>query len=105
MDFEPVGGLEMHGYRIASIDHITPSSTSGDAYIVCPDGRRIDLAWKSDQPEPSATWSPPTMPESLGVISVRITERVDADGDMMPVLAAAVALMETILASGVEPPR
>lgn len=105
MDFDPVPDLEIGGFRLASIDLITPSSTSGDAHLVCPDGRTIDVAWRSEQPEPSATWSPPTVPGSLGVVTVAITGHVEADRDLGPVLAASVCLMGPILAAGIEPPR
>lgn len=105
MDFDLVPGLEVNGFRVASIDVITPPTTSGDAYLVCPDGPCIDLAWRSDQPEPSAVWSPPTMPNSLGVITVAIAEKVEADSDLGPVLDAAVRLMESIRAAGIESPR
>lgn len=105
MDFDLVPGLEVNGFRVASIDLIATMATSGDAHLVCPDGRTIDVAWRSEQPEPSATWSPPTMPGSLGVVTVAITEHVKADRELGPVLAASVCLMGPILAAGIESPR
>lgn len=104
VDFDVVRGMTVRGYRLASIDLITQTTTSGDAYLVRPDGRQIDLAWRSERPEPSASWSPPTMPGSLGVITVGITEHVEADRDLGPVLEASVGLMGSILAAGIKSP-
>lgn len=99
MDFDPVPDLEINGFRLASISLITPTTTSGDAYLVCPDGRTIDVAWRS---EPSATWPPPTLPGSLGVVTEDISEHIVEESDLGPVLEACVGLMEPILVAGIE---
>lgn len=96
MDFDSIEGIELSGYRLASIDLITPSSTSGDAYLLCPDGQQIDLYWRSEQPKPLATWSPPTTPGSLGVITVEVCGSIEAEADLGPVLEAAVPLIERV---------
>lgn len=97
MDFESVEGLEVRGYRLASIDLIEARATSGDAYLVCPDGRQIDLVWRSERPQPSGRWTPPSVPGGTGVIIVEITEVVAIEEDLGPVLEAAVKLMPMTL--------
>jgi hypothetical protein len=92
----------VNSFRLASIDLITPTViTSGDAHLVCPGGRAIDLAWGSERPEPSARWSPLRMLDSLGVITVEVTEQVEVEGHLGPVLETAVVLMEPILAADI----
>jgi hypothetical protein len=102
MDFEPIPDLEHQGLRLASIDLISPGSTSGDAYLLLPDGRLIDLAWRSERAASAASWAHPTVPGGLGVVTVEITESVADEGDLEPVLEAAARLVEPILAEGVE---
>lgn len=100
MDFDPVEGMEVDRYRLAPIDLLTPSSTSGDAYLVCPDGRRIDLYWRACQTAPAARWEPPTVVGGLGVITVEVASEVRCERDLHAVLDAAVAVMDPILAAG-----
>jgi hypothetical protein len=102
VDFDPIPGLEHQGFRLASIDLITSGCTSGDAYLLLPDGRHIDVAWRSEMAASAASWSRPTGPGGLGVISVEITRPVADEGDLEPVLEAAARLVEPIIAVGVE---
>jgi hypothetical protein len=102
VDFDPIPGLEHQGLRLASIDLITPGSTSGDAYLLLPDGRHIDIAWRSERAASAASWSRPTVLGGLGVITVEITGSVGDEGDLGPVLEAAARLVEPIIAVGVE---
>jgi hypothetical protein len=102
MDFEPIPGLEHQGLRLASIDLITPGSTSGDAYLLLPDGRHIDVAWRSERAASAASWSRPTVLGGLGVITVEITGAIEDQADLGPVLEAAASLVEPILDGGVE---
>jgi hypothetical protein len=105
VDFDPIECLEHQGYRLASIDLISPGSTSGDAFLLCPGGQQIDLFWRSEQSGPSVRWSPPQMIDSLGVITIEVTEQVEAEGDLGPVLKAALTLIGPILAAGIDLPR
>jgi hypothetical protein len=105
VDFEPIPDLEFRGFRLATVEEIASGALSGDAILLAPDSRAIDVRWHAGQREPSASWSPPTVPGSLGVIRVEITERVETEGDLGPVLEATVVLMEPILAAGIEPTR
>lgn len=94
MDFDPIAELGHRGFRLASIDLVTPGSTSGDAYLLLPDGRHIDLAWRSEMAASAASWSHPTVPGGLGVITVEITGSVEDETDLEPVLEAAARLFD-----------
>lgn len=104
MDFEPIGGLECAGYRLASADAIEPGATSGDGFLITPDGRTLDLWWRSERPSAKARWAPPPSATGTGVIAVEIAEAVNSDQDLGPVLEAAVGLLEQALAAQIEPP-
>jgi hypothetical protein len=97
VDFDPIPGLEHRGFRLASIDLITIGSTSGDAYLLLPDGRHIDVAWRSGRASSAALWSRPTVPGGLGVITVEITGSVEDEAHLEPVLEAAASLVEPTL--------
>jgi hypothetical protein len=102
VDFDPIPGLEHQGLRLASIDLITPGSTSGDAYLLLPDGRHVDVVWRSEMAAAVASRSCPSVPDGLGVITVEITGSVADETDLEPVLEAAARLVEPIIAVGVE---
>lgn len=104
VDFDPIRGMETRGYRLAPIDVLTPSSNSGDAYLLCPDGRCIDLYWRASQRAPAAHWEPPAVAGGLGVITVEVEGEVRRERDLLPVLDAAVVLMDPIIAAGIESP-
>jgi hypothetical protein len=98
VDFDVVRGMAVRGFRLASIDLITPTTTSGDAFLVGPDGQTIDIAWRSERREPTATWSPPTLPGSLGVITIEVSESIESEAELGPVLEAVVRLIEPVWA-------
>ena len=103
VDFEPIPHLEIRGFRLATADEIGPGATSGDAFVLTADGRTLDLWWRSERPGRSARWAPPPSATGAGVIAVEITERVNSDRDLEPVLEAAAALIEQPLAAWGEP--
>lgn len=95
MDFEPIRGLGVSGYRLASVEVINGPLTSGDAVLLRPDGAQIDLYWRSEQTRTSAAWSPPPSARGTGVIHVGVTGIVARARDLGPVLEAAVRFVDT----------
>jgi len=92
--FEPIPDLEHRGYRLAPMDEIEAGVASGDAILIRADGRTIDIWWRAERSARSARWAPPPSATGDGVIAIEITERVDSDLDLGPVLEAALELLE-----------
>lgn len=94
VDFEPIPTLEHCGFRLASVDEIEQGRTSGDALVLTADDRAIDVWWRSERPARTAHWAPPPSATGSGVIAVEITEQVASEGDLGPVLTAAVGVIQ-----------
>lgn len=95
MDFEPVPGMDVSGYRIAPITEIEPGQEpSGDAWLLCPDGTHIDLYWRAEEPEDQAIWNPSEVEGGRGVIWVKVTKAVTEEADLDAVLELAVGVVE-----------
>ena len=100
MDFDPIPGLWVEGYRLSPITMIEPGhKPSGDAYLVCPDGSLTNLHWQSGAPTTDAYWDPPPRPAGPGVIQVRVQEAIAHEQDLASVLRIA-----TMLAAGNQHP-
>ena len=103
MDFEPISALEHAGFRLASVDVIERGASSGDALLIGPDGRAIDVWWQSERRSATARWAPPPSASGTGVIAVEITGKVDSERELGPVLEAASLLLEPTPGAGGEP--
>lgn len=95
MDPEPLPELEVGGYRIAPMGPFDPDVAEGDADLVRPDGRRVELSWEAQVEVPYCARFPSTEPDALGWWRVGVTEPIATESDLRLVLGAVVEAIET----------
>ena len=92
LDFPPVPGLEVDGFRLAAITLIEAEDPTGDAWLIAPDGTTSDLAWRAEADERRAVMPIPPRRGHFGLYHVSVPESIATEADLRYVLEAVVPI-------------
>ena len=87
--FPVVPDSDVDGFQFGMItDFNAQPDTTGDAFVVAPDGSRAGLVWESEVDEPYFDEVLPPDPGRWGVWAVGATQPLRRESDVRPFLAA-----------------
>jgi len=83
---------EVDGFQLGMItDFEAQPDTSGDGFVVAPDGSRAGLVWESEVEEPYFSQVLPPDSSRWGVWAVGVTKPLRSEADARPFLAATLS--------------